>query len=179
MLSEERQIQMHEDTGNNHIAWEIFANNLLVSSNVIKKQRDRGEVDENGIPYDIQILFPEIMLRGFAVECLLKALWVKRGEKLVSDGEYKGIPGASDHNLLQLADVNGINLTKSQRDVLKRISLIMVSFGRYPIPKKWIDNKTQKLHPSGKGRQSYWMDKSDSERLEGIIREIQKCLEEK
>src|SRR5438105_3585803 len=39
------------------------------------------------------------MLRAMAVECLLKALWVKNGGKLAEDGRYKGVMRGKEHQL--------------------------------------------------------------------------------
>jgi len=181
MLSEDRQIEMYETYGNNFRSWLISADNLLAASRVLKKQRD--EFDESQLkigdsePDEIKVLFPELMLRGFAIECLLKSIWLKNGGKLTANGEYKGIPGANSHDLLQLSDANKISFTKTQRDVLKRLSLIMVSSGRYPISKKWSDNKIQQLSGGGKGHPSFWMYPSDDKKFEGIVIILNKHLE--
>lgn len=177
MWSRERQIQNYEDYGNSFISWKMSADRLLVASNVLKHQRDENKIDKDGIPYLVTILFPELMLRGFAAEYLLKSIWLKNGGSFVSNGEYQGISGAKDHNLLNLADVNKVIFTKTQRDVLNRLSLIMVSSGRYPISKKWSDNLIKSQHGGGKGASSFWRTPSDDKTFENILNVLYKNLE--
>jgi len=74
------------------------------------------------------------MLKGMAVECLLKAMWVKRGNVLVADGRYCRVPGARDHDLPQLAAAVNFNVNSTEVAVLCRLSLFIAA-GRYPIPK--------------------------------------------
>jgi hypothetical protein len=81
-----------------------------------------------------------IMLRAMAVECLLKALWLKSGGQLAKNGKYRGIPGTRDHDLASLADKVterlSLNLSDSESDLLQRLSC-NIAGGRYPIQKNW------------------------------------------
>lgn len=75
------------------------------------------------------------MLIGYAIECALKGLWVKKGHMLVDRGRYRGVQGARDHDLVQLAAVAGFILTDRESDVLRRLSRFVQFAGRYPIAK--------------------------------------------
>ena len=49
------------------------------------------------------VLCVRAMLLGHAIECALKGLWVRKGNKLIKDGKYVGIRGVPDHDLVKLA----------------------------------------------------------------------------
>ena len=173
MMSEAEQIEYYNRTGNTPTAWIVAADSLQAAARILKGHRDRFDpmqlsVGDN-VPDEGKVLFPELMLKGFAVECLMKALWLKRGNKLVVNGKYVGIKGAADHNLLQIADALGLCFKGRERDVLKQLSSIMTSVGRYPIPRDWSDRKIQKIHGGGKGMPGYWRYPSDDEILEDVI----------
>ena len=69
------------------------------------------------------IIGSELMLRGFAIECLLKGLWVKRGHELASEGEYLRPPGVAHHDLVGL-DSGGEHAAGREADriLLRRLS---------------------------------------------------------
>ena len=76
-----------------------------------------------------------LMLFGFAIECLLKATYVKRVELLYKDGMYRKSKGLeSSHNLLKIAEAVGcpILFTAHQRDVPDLLSA-RNEMGRYPV----------------------------------------------
>ena len=75
------------------------------------------------------------MLIGYAIECALKGLWVKEGNKVVHDGRYVGVPRAGDHDLVQLSRQVGFSPTKLEAEVLVRLSKFVTFAGRYPIAK--------------------------------------------
>jgi hypothetical protein len=85
-----------------------------------------------------------LLLSGYAIEVLLKALAVRRrrvnGENVSTDsGEIIGI--RTDHNLLELARQQLGNTAISVREqvVLLRLSEVILWGGRYPMPLKLPD----------------------------------------
>jgi hypothetical protein len=74
------------------------------------------------------------LLVGYALECILKGLWVKEGHILVRDGKVIRIPGVGDHDLLPLAHKVGVPLKRHEADVVNRLSYFVRAVGRYPIP---------------------------------------------
>ena len=79
------------------------------------------------------LLCVRAMLLGYAIECGLKALWVRKGNKLVRDGRYQGVTGANDHDLPQLAQAVGFVPTTAEAEVLRRLSQFSRFAGRYPV----------------------------------------------
>ena len=53
----------------------------------------------------------------------------------MKDGKYEGIPGAGDHQLLQMAAAAGdVTLNQQERSVVTRLTDFVLYAGRYPIP---------------------------------------------
>ncbi len=109
------------------------------------------------------------MLRGFAVECLLKAVFVKRGNRLAVSGVLQRMAGVVSHDLVQPAHKLGLNFTDPEKDVLKRLSLFMTSIGRYPISANWTRTQIQRAYGGGKGSPTYWLSPSDYDTCTSII----------
>jgi len=181
MMPQTEQIKRYDKTGNTSAAWILAADSLQAAARILKTHRDRFDpmqlkVGDN-VPDEGKILFPELMLTGFAVECLLKALWLKHGNKLAVRGKYVGVKGAADHALLQLADTVGLHLNRRARDVLKRLAIIMTSGGRYPIPRDWSARRIQKLRGGGKGIPEFWQHPTDDQTIEGVVAALEKELD--
>ena len=82
------------------------------------------------------------MLQGFAIECLLKCLWVVRGNAVAEDGEYKiETIKRENHDLVKIAEGVGFALSKEESAALAKLSGFARSFGRYPIAKKWQEQR--------------------------------------
>lgn len=181
MPVDEWQLDQFQKVGNDHNAWMLSAGDLFAASRLLRKVRNSFDTESIGvgdaIPDEGRIHATELMLRGFAVECLLKALWVMRGGKICVEGKYVGINGAGDHNLIQLSDVNKLSFTEPQRDVLKRLSIFMTSVGRYPIPKHWHETKMQSTLGGGKASPPHWVTPSDDENYDSIVNILNEALE--
>ena len=180
-VSDDWQLEQYHKAGNWHITWALSADELLSASRLLRKHRYAFDYKKlrvgDDIPDEGKILSPELMLRGFAIECLLKALWVKRGGVICVDGKYTGVKGAGDHDLRQLAHVNGLRFTERQRDVLKRLSIYMTSVGRYPIAKDWRETKSQRMLGGRKMFPTMWTTPSDDETCDSIVKIIYEELE--
>lgn len=180
MMPKAEQIRQFNMAGNMPMAWGLAADSLLAAAGILKDRRDRYDPRRlkvgNFVPDGGKILFPELMLRGFAVECLLKGLYVKARNTLASGGKYVGVKGAGDHNLLQLAIAVRFALTPPQKDVLKRLSIIMVGAGRYPITKDWSLRKIQKAFRGGKGPQDFWCPPGDDRTLATLVDLLERQL---
>ena len=80
-----------------------------------------------------------LMLFGFAIECLLKATYLRRGGKLYRDGRFKSpMRLKQSHNLLEIAEALGCSelFTEQQRDILDLLSAHN-EMGRYPVHSKY------------------------------------------
>src|SRR5205823_1857340 len=87
----------HQQSGKNPLAWRYSAENLLTAARAVRKEVN----DFGGMMHSLAAV--EAMLLGFAIECLLKAIYIKGGNTLVKQGSYAHIPHAADHDLIQLA----------------------------------------------------------------------------
>lgn len=119
------------------------------------------------------------MLRGFAVECILKAVWISQGNQIVEDGKYKGIPGVNQHNLVELSKAIGLALSDKVKELLSRLSIYTTSIGRYPIAKSWGITKIRKRIDGSTSRPSFWRIPSDYVLLERFIQKLKTELHRK
>lgn len=85
------------------------------------------------------------MLQGLTIEVYLKAYWLHTGHKLAKDGKY-GIDTLrkDNHNLANIASAVLFSISKSEQEVLDMLSLFVSSYGRYPITRKWDQNRMKK-----------------------------------
>lgn len=75
-------------SGNSFHAWRASALPLLAAAQVLRQAHgsaraalENGEVSDL-LPDEGMLHASEMMLSGFAVECLLKGIWVRQGNKL-------------------------------------------------------------------------------------------------
>lgn len=181
MLATSKQIAMYDKAGNDWNAWASSANYLLASARVLRAARDAADLAAtkpgDPLPDGEKVGACEFMLKGFALECLFKGLWVKRGNVLARDGKLQRIRGAADHDLLQLSQKLAVRFSSVERDVLKRLSVFMTSVGRYPIPSHWSKNKLQKLFDGGKGSLTYWVCSRDDDAFASMVAHLETELE--
>jgi hypothetical protein len=132
-LNKEDQIRRIEirynrvELGNLLNAW-IKSYEALIKSSEKIKNTDPIE--------NVELLRVKLMLRGMAVESLLKTLAISKKIKLVTvDGklnpDFRGI----SHNLVDLAKHLEVSLSDDEEKIL-RILTDSIETGRYPIPVK-------------------------------------------
>jgi hypothetical protein len=91
------------------------------------------------------VSFQAAMLQGFAIECLLKGSWVAKGNTVAEDGKYKiEMINRENHDLVAVAKGVGFLLSPEEEAALGKLSLFARSLGRYPIAKKWQEQKLTK-----------------------------------
>src|SRR5216684_547258 len=156
-----------ERTANTPQALELSSRELWTAAQILKDRRlvvDNSAALKDGdpVPPELTVRPVEMMLRGFALENLLKALWVKQKNPIVSGNKYIGVTGAGDHDLVQLADAVGLPTGPESRDVLKRLSAFITFVGRYPIP----------AHAQ-RGLGVWWRTPLDDETLNAISQNLQ------
>ena len=150
--SEQDQLEAYDHIGNMPVAWLREARILQVCSANLAK--DCPVLNGTWIDRDWDGVLPVEsfgvvqMLRGMALECLLKGLWLKAGGTLASDGLYRKIPDTRDHDLVSVSTAvsskSHLEITAPERDLLRRLS-VAISSGRYPIPKNWETQKFKHL----------------------------------
>ncbi len=132
------------ELGNLQNAWERSYNALIESSEKIK------DADSTK---DFELFRVKLMLRGMAVEALLKTLAISKGYKLIdNDGklnqEFKGI----SHDIVGLAKLFDVVFSKDEEKIL-RILKDSIETGRYPVPvnetlenRFWFDNYDEQFY---------------------------------
>jgi hypothetical protein len=144
----------------------MSAEELLAASQVL---RERG-------PISGRLGAVELMLRGMAVECLLKALWLKQGNVLVDSGRYVGVRGAGSHDLSQLASAVRFTLSVHEADVMRRLSHFIEYGGRYPVPKDSSKLMLTRNPRGGKGASTTWSTPSDNELFDALVLRLRALL---
>ena len=157
---------IHERIGNFWLAWIAWVI-VLEDAEVYLGEREvhREHKGEVVMP---MLLCVRAMLLGYAIECALKALWVRKGNKLIRDGKYRGVVGANDHNLPQLAKAAGFIPTTTEADVLRRLSQFSQFAGRYPVGKTADDMKPDGLTKADVG----FFSKRDFRTAESILNKV-------
>lgn len=134
-------VGMHERLGNLWIMWIAWAG-VLEEAEVCLGEHAAHAKRPSGEEVMPALLAVRAMILGFALECSLKALWLKQDDnKIVRDGKYCGVTGANDHDLVQLASAAGFKATPSETEVLRHLSKFIRFAGRYPIGKTAADMK--------------------------------------
>jgi hypothetical protein len=166
MTSQSWKSKQFDVIGNDPLSWMTSADELLAVARTLKHQREATNLDK----LKIGDLFPdearggaiERMLQGFAVECLLKGMWVKKGNKIVSGGKQINIPGVKgQHDLQKLAKAVGFTITEEQKDILKRLTFFIKLAGSYPIPTR-----------EGDGSGVSWKSPVDDQTLKKLVKEM-------
>ena len=161
-----------EDTydtyGNAHITWFESAMDLLTASAELKRQV-KASVLKTGIPFS-RSQFPRLMLRAFALECLIKCHFLrsKKG-KLCIGGKYVGVVKSERHDLVKLARSTGLPMSAEEEHVLDRLSAVAVSVGRYPIHKRFDGPKKSGTNTP---LQIQWSEPADEATFQSMIRRL-------
>jgi hypothetical protein len=112
-----------DQVANSWSSWFGSANDLMQCAALLWPRRNNGTV------------WVALMLRGYALENLLKAIWIANGGKLSVSGEFQRVPGTTDHRLDMLAKRVGLGCDENRRNMLGALSNAILHFGRYPVPK--------------------------------------------
>lgn len=157
---------MHERMGNSWVAWLAWAF-ALEEAEVSLGDRTSHWIEKGQVVMPM-LLCVRAMLLGYALECCLKALWVKRGNKLIHNGKYEGVKGANDHDLVQLAQATGFTAKSNDMDVLRILSKFIRFAGRYPVAKT-----TNEMKPDGLTQEDVgFFSKQDFRVAESILNRI-------
>jgi hypothetical protein len=163
----------YERVGNFPRAWQMCADQLLLASRILQKE---AAADESVSSLSTQVAPVGLMLRGMAVECLLKALWIKNGNKLTVNGRFLGIPRTGSHDLNQIAAEVGVKRNALEVDVLRRLTHFIEYGGRYPVPKRVEAMKLTESPLGGKSIATTWTTPSDNLVFDGVVSELERAL---
>lgn len=113
---------------------------LLAGARVLERNNNLiSHIHDDVLPDEACTMEAMFLLYGFALESLLKACYLKRGGKLIVDNKFESIKGVGMHNLVGLAKAADLTLSHPENDALKKLSVQIISFARYPIGKKFHD----------------------------------------
>ena len=133
--------EFFDKIGNNIDLWYWKSLALLSSAEAVEGscgQTPSDPKNEEDVVEWMEIHGITRMLRGMALECMFKALWLKYGGRLAVKGKYQCIPGTKDHDLCSLeekiSEKIDTGLNSEERKLLARLSFFII-YGRYPIRK--------------------------------------------
>ncbi|HUU88788.1 MAG TPA: hypothetical protein VMX17_13685 [Candidatus Glassbacteria bacterium] len=138
-----------DNIGNNLFEWVFTADNLVEAANILKEESHHWSGTKNKFTTFRSYRITDVvtMLYSMATECLLKALWLKTGNKLAENGKYVSIKGTKPHDLMSIAKeiskTKIIKFTKNDYNLLRELTH-NVTKGRYPIE----TNKQKHNQPS-------------------------------
>jgi hypothetical protein len=129
--------QNYDAIANEPATWLFVADNLGLSANLLEPHFPvdlTKETDHTRSVVSARIQGPILMLRGCGLECLFKALYVAKGNKLGEGGRYVS-PGGKPHDLISLAQKAEFVLSPSESDLVAYLGDFIMQ-GRYPMMKK-------------------------------------------
>ncbi|HEY4247163.1 MAG TPA: hypothetical protein VGM64_09920 [Lacunisphaera sp.] len=162
--------------GNMPMRWQQTAEGLLIASNILKERREAvmsafkskflsNPTPSPELPKEGQTYWIELMLTGFAIENLMKGLWLANGNTLYKDAQIPKEAIGKAHNLVDLASRASLAVDDAERADLEMLSKIMTGVGRYPMAR----NET---HGTGGASWTYESDK----RVTAILARLQEQL---
>lgn len=175
-MDRKRRVEQHTWAGNEPETWRACADNLLAAAAVLRERREAIDSSSLPVPNAWRLHPPELMLAGMAMECLLKAVWVKRGNKLAEDGRYVRVPGERSHDLLQLARVLHLTLSDLDKDVLRRLSHFMKYGGRHPVPKDAEELQLITTPRGGRAISTHWSTPGDQVLFNALVSRLENLL---
>lgn len=134
MTEHARRVQFEADAGDVY-RWQQTARDFVLAANYLIDWHDPPR--EPGDRADLSWLHsgscvPMMVLYASAVENLIKAVLVARGESLVANGRLK--PQFGHHRLLEYAREAGVDPPAEVEELLRQLSHVMYS-GRSPAPR--------------------------------------------
>ena len=170
--------------GNDHKMWRASADSLIVSGYILHEYHLNGLENDKSptgkampTPNFMKVLCTSKMMYGFGIECLIKAVYTKEGNKItnIGKGTYKPMIKKNGHDLNKLSDE--INFTRNDKEInlLARLTKIMISIGRYPIGTHY--SVTDPGEKQNRHKNSiHWAEPEDNKTLSDIIEKLNKRI---
>ncbi len=176
-MDRKRRVEQHTWAANAPETWRSCADNLLTAAAVLRERREGLDSSSASVPNAWRLHPPELMLAGMAMECLFKAVWVKRGNKLAEDGLAVRVRGAGSHDLVQLAEVLQLTLSDLEKDVLRRLSYFISAGGRYPVPKDAEELRLTRTPRGGRAMAGHWSTPGDQGLVGALVSRLDNLLD--
>jgi hypothetical protein len=160
----------HARLGNARWAWMAWVLTLEESAARIGESEFHIEYPNGEVVIPLTLCV-RAMLLVYAIECALKCLWVKKGNKVVENGKYVGVGKGQDHDLVELSRAVGFFPTMFETDVLDRLSKFVRFAGRYPVAKKPEEMQPYEVPMVGKVDVDFFS-KQDFRTVQSILNKI-------
>ncbi len=128
---------------NNPKSWIIQANDLWNAAMVIQDHQKElnGHMTKDGLRANTMSA-PKWLLLGFSFENLFKAIWLKKGNKIMNDNGSLIIPKQfKSHNLIHMAQQISFSLSNEEESLLNVLTHYTKNLGRYPVAEFNENNK--------------------------------------
>jgi hypothetical protein len=161
----------YDRLANEPAAWLVIADNLACSARLLEPYFSvdpTKETDHQRIALSARVQGPILMLRGCGLECLLKALFVAKGNTLGKSGRFVS-PGGKAHDLVKLAEKAQFLASPTESSLLAHLGHY-IEQGRYPMVKR--APETYAVRADGTRREAVWSrdDEQQSEQLRVRLR---------
>ena len=155
--------EIYDVIGNSPQSWLNTARNLIDSAQILDEYFRAGLSKKITDERSFRVRPSSKMLYGFGIECLLKGVWVNEGNEITKRGigKYKQLE-KDKHDLNEISNTVCFDRNADEWDLLKRLTIIMRSIGRYPIAKNYLEY-------SGKIE---WVGPKDYETLNTILQKL-------
>lgn len=170
---QEKALAANFDTASNQpgpwwlIGWNLLASSDILAESLILEMSNPPTAQElSARLVDAKVRGATLMLRGCAVECLLKAFYVDGGNELTKDGNFKQPEGVPSHDLVGLAKAAAFSISPDEQSLLKLLGY-WIEQGRYPTMTTW--SKRPEFAPPEKPLAPNW--DLECESLWGQLRE--------
>lgn len=175
---------IHATMGNDPNQWLLHADALLVAAEIVYTKIGKPPASTHGIEAAwgwFSVHDVARMLRGMALECLLKAAWLHCGERLFDKNRFVGIQGKQGHDLYgiytEVCKKRPIALNMQEKKLLARFAFAIV-MARYPVAKS--SNGCHPSAPVAKTKMSWcaWSHDADTKVWRSLLRKILAAIPE-
>jgi hypothetical protein len=176
--------KVHEGLGNDIEQWLLRADALhrageILYCNIGEPPTANPDIEEAWDWFSVHDIGR--MLRGMALECLIKATWLAAGELLVENERFVGILGTKSHDLYGMYVVvckkHKTLLNEEEKKLLARFSYAIIS-ARYPISKSPRGNYPSAPTSRYKMQWNKWSHQEDSALFESLWSKLSDNLRE-
>lgn len=132
------------------LTWRLTAESLLRAARALIPMMEadhRAMQDPAQREFEHPVDEVYMLLAGFAIENLAKAMLVERDPASVTSGG-KLNPAFKNHRLVDLVHATGVTLTEDESYLAERLESFVVWAGRYPTPGK-VEEGLPRTHPGG------------------------------
>lgn len=150
LLTTQEQKDDFDSITNDYKKWFDKTRSLHKSAKILfdTYKKTLHEMQKSGkskkVPTTFFISDQVLILEGFAIENLLKGTYVMDGGILAKDGKLEKI--AKTHDLIKLCKITNSTLNEKEKKLFELLSIIITSYGRYPIPLHYQINPLKKTN---------------------------------